>query len=136
MGIITPNTADIPNTLVVSANFHNSPISLVDIPILSRMMSSLSQPIVAMHRAMICLIDIFPEAYQCRVLIRVHICLGLVHRLEILLNRFHQYRTVLVPWEEGLLAKAAPMVTVGQAEVDFAGGIIVADIVALVRIMD
>jgi len=64
----------------------------------------------------------------------LYICLDLVHRLEILRTRYHQRRTVLVTWEEGLLATAAHMVTVGQAEVDLAGGI-VADIVVLVRIV-
>ena len=134
LGIIIPSTADIPTTLVVTAYFDNSPINLVDIPTVSRMMFFLSQPIVAIHGAMMCPIDICPKIIQCRVLIRVYICLDLVHRLEILLTRYHQRRTVLVTWEEGLLATAAPMVTVGQAEVDLAGGI-VADIVVLVRIV-
>ena len=134
MGIVTPSTADVPTTLVVTDNFDNNPISLVDIPTVSRMMFFLSQPIVAMHCAMICSIDICPVIIQCRVLIRVHICLELVHRLEIFQVRYHRRRTVLVTWEEGLLATAAHMVTVGQAEVDLAGGI-VADIVVLVRIV-
>ena len=39
LGIIIPSTADIPTTLVVTAYFDNSPINLVDIPTVSRMMN-------------------------------------------------------------------------------------------------
>ena len=113
MGITTQNTANIPIILVITANIDNL-ISLTDIPTVSRMIYFLSQPIVAMHCAMICSIDICPVIIQCRVLIRVHICLELVHRLEIFQVRYHRRRTVLVTWEEGLLATAAPMVTVGR----------------------
>ena len=68
MGIVTPSTADVPTTLVVTDNFDNNPISLVDIPTVSRMMFFLSQPIVAMHCAMICPIDTCPVITQCRIL--------------------------------------------------------------------
>ena len=134
MGITTQNTANIPIILVITANIDNL-ISLTDIPTVSRMIYFLSQPIVAMHCTMIYPIDMCPVITQCRILIRVLICLDLVHRIEISLVRYHRHRIALVTWVEGLLATAAPMVTVGQVAVDLAGEITVADTVVLVRIV-
>jgi len=133
MGITKPNTADFPIILAVTTNIDNL-IRLMDIPTVSRMIYFLNQPIVAMHCDMICPIGICSVTTQCRINIRVLICLDLVHRLEISLVRYHRHRIALIAWVEGLLATAAPMGTFDQVEVDLAGGIIVADIVALVRI--
>ena len=94
-----------------------------------------NQPIVAMLCDMNCPIDMYPGITQCRIIIRVLICLGLVHRLETSLVRYRRHRIALLTWVEGLLATAAPMVTVGQVEVDLAGEITVADTVVLVRIV-
>ena len=94
-----------------------------------------NQPIVTMLCDMKCPIDIYPGIVQCRITIRVLICLDLVHRLETSLVRYHRHRITPVTWEVGLLATAALMVTVGQIEVDLAGGITVPDTVALVRIV-
>ena len=137
LGIIIPSTADIPTTLVVTAYFDNSPINLVDIPTVSRMMNDVF--LESAHRGNPWSYDVSNRYMSQNNPVRstypsLYICLDLVHRLEILRTRYHQRRTVLVTWEEGLLATAAHMVTVGQAEVDLAGGI-VADIVVLVRIV-
>jgi len=77
---------------------------------------------------MLCPIDIYPGIILYRATIGI-ICLDLV-QLYILLVTCHEHRG------GGLLTKGASMmVTIGQAEVNFAGGIIVADIVELVRIV-
>ena len=88
-----------------------------------------NQPIVAMLCDMKRPTDIYPGITQCRIIIRVLICLDLVHRLETFLVRYHRHRIALLTWVEGLLATAAPMVTVGQVAVDLAGEITVADTV-------
>ena len=119
MGIFPPSSAAIPITLVVSSSINHSRISPIAITTVSDMTPFLSQAIVAMRCGMICPIDIYPRIILHRVIIRLSICLDLVHQLAIfLVTAYHRRWAVLVAWVEGLLWTAAPMVTVRQAEVD------------------
>jgi len=93
-------SARISITFVASANIDSRIIRLMRITTVYEKKPFLIQ--LTMRWGMICPIDIYPGIILLRVIIRVPVCLDLVHRLEILLvTAYHRRWTVLITYGFG-----------------------------------